>query len=76
MRRSGFQNLSFSDRAMKVMLPFAALTAAVLLTGPALAATPAAKCELDRPVMFAGLDYDSAQFHNAVKFIIARWLRR
>ncbi|MFH1804510.1 MAG: ABC transporter substrate-binding protein [Pseudomonadota bacterium] len=24
------------------------------------------KCEIDRPVMFAGLNYDSALFHNAV----------
>lgn len=30
-----------------------------------------AACDLDRPVMFAGLNYDSALFHNAVaRFII------
>ncbi|NIZ02472.1 ABC transporter substrate-binding protein [Thalassospira lucentensis] len=30
-----------------------------------------ASCEIDRPVMFAGLNYDSALFHNAVaRFII------
>ena len=54
------------------MFPLAPLLAVLLLlVAPASAATPAAKCELPRPVMFAGLDYDSAQFHNAVaKFII------
>lgn len=30
-------------------------------------------CEIDRPVMFAGLNYDSALFHNAVaRFIIEK----
>jgi len=42
------------------------------LAGPALAA-PAPACEIDRPVVFAGLDYDSAQFHEAVAgFIISK----
>lgn len=41
-----------------------ALVAISLLAGPALAADAA--CEIDRPVVFAGLDYDSAQFHAAV----------
>lgn len=32
-----------------------------------------ASCEIDRPVMFAGLNYDSALFHNAVaRFIIEK----
>lgn len=55
------------------MRAIAALAAAAVLVcaTPALAAKAAAKCELSRPVIFAGLDYDSAQFHNAVaKFII------
>lgn len=53
------------------MLPIAALVAAALFAGPVFAAPAAPKCELSRPVMFAGLDYDSAQFHNAVaKFIV------
>jgi glycine betaine/proline transport system substrate-binding protein len=43
------------------------VTAAALgFAAPALAAKASAKCELSRPVVFAGLDYDSAQFHNAV----------
>lgn len=33
-------------------------------TGAAVAEAP--DCELDRPVIFAGLDWDSAQFHNEV----------
>jgi glycine betaine/proline transport system substrate-binding protein len=56
-----------------IMRAFAALTAtlALCLAAPALAAAKPAKCELSRPVIFAGLDYDSAQFHNAVaKFIV------
>ena len=32
-----------------------------------------ASCEIDRPVMFAGLNYDSALFHKAVaRFIIEK----
>ncbi len=32
-----------------------------------------ASCEIDRPVMFAGLNYDSALFHNAVaRYIIEK----
>lgn len=55
------------------MRPIAALAAAAVLVcaTPALTAKAAAKCELSRPIVFAGLDYDSAQFHNAVaKFIV------
>lgn len=33
-------------------------------TGPAFAEEP--ECDLDRPMVFAGLDWDSAQFHNEV----------
>ena len=40
-------------------------------TTPAHAADPS--CEIDRPVMFAGLNYDSALFHNAVaRYIIEK----
>ncbi len=46
------------------------LVFAVAMATPAVA-EDAPKCELDRPVVFAGLDYDSAQFHAAVaKYII------
>jgi glycine betaine/proline transport system substrate-binding protein len=48
-----------------------ALAAGLLSAAPTLAQDEAAQdaapaCELTRPVVFAGLDYDSAQFHNAV----------
>lgn len=39
---------------------FAAAIVTAMLAGPAMA------CELDRPVVFAGLDWDSVAFHNAV----------
>lgn len=43
---------------------------AALAAGPVLA-QDAAGCELDRPVVFAGLDYDSARYHAAVaEFIV------
>ena len=46
------------------------LAFALAIATPAVA-QDAAKCELDRPVVFAGLDYDSAQFHAAVaKYIV------
>ncbi|MDX2144783.1 MAG: ABC transporter substrate-binding protein [Rhodospirillaceae bacterium] len=32
----------------------------------ALQSSPVAACELDRPIVFAGLDWDSVGFHNAV----------
>jgi glycine betaine/proline transport system substrate-binding protein len=45
---------------------------ALLLAAPALADEPP-RCELGRPIVFAGLDYDSARFHNAVAaFILER----
>jgi glycine betaine/proline transport system substrate-binding protein len=47
-----------------------AALAGVLLATPSLA-QDAPKCEVDRPVVFAGLDYDSARFHAAVaEFIV------
>lgn len=55
---------------MKSLRTFAAATAALL---PFLVAASAeAACELDRPVVFAGLDYDSAQFHTAVASYIVK----
>ncbi|HET6520436.1 MAG TPA: hypothetical protein VFG47_11570, partial [Geminicoccaceae bacterium] len=42
------------------------LLASGLTATPALAADEPPRCELDRPVVFSGLDYDSARFHNAV----------
>ena len=51
-----------------------AVVAGLLLATPALTnaqAQDAAACELDRPVVFADLGYDSALFHNAVaRFIL------
>jgi glycine betaine/proline transport system substrate-binding protein len=46
------------------------LATAVVAAAPALAAD--AKCELDRPVVFADLNYDSAQFHTAVAQYIVK----
>jgi glycine betaine/proline transport system substrate-binding protein len=49
------------------------LVFAAALAGASLAAGNAhaqAKCDLDRPIVFAGLDYDSARFHNAVAMFI------
>lgn len=48
----------------------AAIAFAPLVAAPALAADDT--CDIDRPVMFAGLDYQSAAFHTEVaKFIMA-----
>jgi glycine betaine/proline transport system substrate-binding protein len=50
-------------------IAFAAFIGALMAT-PSLA-QDAPKCEVDRPVVFAGLDYDSARFHAAVaEFIV------
>lgn len=51
-------------------LTLSALAATALgFTAPAQAATP--QCELDRPIVFGDLDWDSAVFHNAVaRFIL------
>ena len=44
-----------------------ALAVGVLVAGPALAQDASmAKCDIDRPVVFADLNYGSAQFHTAV----------
>lgn len=48
----------------------AVLRGAVLALGLSFA-TPILACELDRPLKFAGLDYDSAAFHTAVAGAIA-----
>lgn len=51
-------------RATVLAAAFAAATA--VLAGPA-----SAQCEIDRPIVFAGLDYDSAAFHTAVaRFVL------
>jgi glycine betaine/proline transport system substrate-binding protein len=42
--------------------------AAMLVALPALAQEP--KCEIDRPIVFGGLDWDSAAFHTAVAELI------
>jgi glycine betaine/proline transport system substrate-binding protein len=42
------------------------LASGPIATPAALAADEPPQCELDRPVVFSGLDYDSARFHNAV----------
>lgn len=63
---------------MKTLTTGAAMLMAVglglsiqMISTPAHAAEPA--CEIDRPVMFAGLNYDSALFHNAVaRYIIEK----
>lgn len=53
------------------MLRAALAAGLALIAVPALAQAQAPACEVARPIVFAGLDYDSAQFHNAVaKFIL------
>ncbi|MCB1494664.1 MAG: ABC transporter substrate-binding protein [Bauldia sp.] len=50
-----------------------ALAVGVIVAAPALAQdAEMAKCELDRPVVFADLNYGSAQFHTAVASRIIR----
>lgn len=49
------------------------LAAGLAFTSHSSANAQDATCEIDRPVMFAGLNYDSALFHNAVaRFIIEK----
>jgi len=48
----------------RLPLPAATLVILLLALLPARADAPA--CPIDRPVVFAGLDWDSARFHNAV----------
>lgn len=53
---------------MKMILRTVAACAALAWAGAAVAAP---KCEVDEPVMFGGLDWDSAAFHTAVaQFIL------
>ena len=53
------------------MLRLVSMVSLALFTAGAASAQEPPACEVDRPVAFAGLDYDSAQFHNAVaRFII------
>ena len=49
-----------------VLAPMLLLASGPIATSAALAADETPQCELDRPVVFSGLDYDSARFHNAV----------
>lgn len=47
------------------------MTRIALLLCALLVATPAQACDIDRPIVFAGLDWDSVGFHNAVaRFIL------
>ena len=48
----------------RLLVAASAAVAAVAVTYPAHA--QAAECDVDRPVVFAGLDWDSNSFHNAV----------
>jgi len=51
------------------MRTFLTWTTALLFTS--LMSAPASACEISRPVVFAGLDWESAAFHNAVaRFIL------
>lgn len=55
------------------MKNFSAVTAALALALPlgiSSAAANEAVCEIDRPVIFAGLDWDSSAFHNSVASFI------
>tara|TARA_R110002020_G_scaffold15140_32_gene53400 strand:+ start:144 stop:1163 length:1020 start_codon:yes stop_codon:yes gene_type:complete len=51
-------------------LASAAFVAGTLTAAPALAADDS--CDVDRPVMFAGFDYESGSFHTAVAKFIAK----
>ncbi len=56
---------------MKITTTVCALTAAIAAIAPGVASAAAPKCEVDRPVVLAGLDWDSNAFHNAVvRFIL------
>ncbi|MGE4527483.1 MAG: ABC transporter substrate-binding protein [Rhodospirillaceae bacterium] len=59
---------------MKLPTPLFALAATALAAAPGAAAQAAAPaCEVDRPVVFAGLDWASAAFHNALaRFIVEK----
>lgn len=51
-------------------LRHAALLAAMLTAGAGPALAQPTTCEIDRPVVFAGLDYDSAAFHTALARLV------
>jgi glycine betaine/proline transport system substrate-binding protein len=53
------------------MIRYALAVAVAAVASPALA-QDAAQCEIDRPVMFGSLNWDSAQFHTAVAEYIIR----
>jgi glycine betaine/proline transport system substrate-binding protein len=53
------------------MIRYTFALAAIALAGSALA-QDAPQCELDRPVMFGSLNWDSAQFHTAVAEYIVK----
>lgn len=49
------------------------LAIAAACASPTLALAASPKCEVDRPVVFAGLDWDSNTFHNAIaRFIVEK----
>ncbi len=53
-------------------LPLLAAAVLGMLAAAPVRAQSAPACELARPIVFAGLDYDSAQFHNAVAKLILK----
>jgi glycine betaine/proline transport system substrate-binding protein len=56
-----------------MLLRMVSLLAGLILAGLGVGSASAQeKCDVDRPVVFAGLDYDSARFHNAVAMFILR----
>lgn len=58
---------------MTIKTTLCAMTAAVWAAAPIAAEAAAPKCEVGRPVVFAGLDWDSNAFHNAVaRFIVEK----
>jgi len=59
-----------ASRSARLVALAAAAFAASTLAGTAARAADDS-CDIDRPVMFAGLDYQSAAFHTALaKFIV------
>lgn len=51
---------------MKTVTGLRACLQAAILAAATMAAAPAAACEVERPVVFAGLDWDSNAFHTAL----------
>ncbi len=58
--------------AMTAALVGALFACALPAGAPVAMAQDTGVCEIGRPVIFAGLDYDSAQFHNAVAKYLLR----